>query len=193
MNRRTLISLLLSCIAVSLAGSAWASVGGTVDFRLVDINQRQFNLADHLGKKVILVDFWATWCKPCKRELPVLQELYDKYKERGFLVVAISVDKASDQGNVKPYVSSKGYTFPVLFDNAGNTNERYNATKSMPYSLLIGLDGKIAAEFSGYNPGDEKVLERELLKLLPKQEAPAEQPAAAPAPAQAPAKPEGQS
>jgi hypothetical protein len=82
-------------------------------------------------------------------------------------VLAISVDKAADVGGVKPYIRSKGYTFPVLLDTAGKVNARYNPTKAMPFSILIGLDGKIAAEFAGYKPGDEKILEEELLKLLP--------------------------
>ena len=106
-----------------------ASVGGTMSFRLKDINQKTVSLDDYLGKNVVLVDFWATWCKPCKRELPALQELYEEYKDQGLVVVGFYHPKprgrAHDDKKVKKLIDDWKVKFPIAIDTEWKTLDRW--------------------------------------------------------------------
>jgi peroxiredoxin len=158
----TLLFLLLLCGGQSLyAGDP------SPDFTLEDMNGDLFTLADQLGEGIILLDFWATWCTPCKHELPYLQELHEKYSEEGFMLITISEDSPKSQSKVRPYVRSKRYTFPVLLDPNSEVLRLFQGS-TLPYRVIIDEDGNIVETHQGYNPGDEVILEekvRELLKL----------------------------
>jgi len=101
-------------------------------FKLRDIDDQWFELEDHLGKEVVYVTFWATWCVPCRRELPHLEDMYTDLKDEGFLVVAVNTDPASAKSKIKPYVRRHKLSFPNLLDPDNNVHEKYNPDQGTP-------------------------------------------------------------
>ena len=130
------------------------------DFDLATLTGDHVRLAEHLGKEVVLVDFWATFCEPCLLALPGLDALYRKHQARGFLVLGISIDEASSAGRVQLKEASKlGLTFPVLLDQDTRVIALYNPRATAPYSVLIGRDGRILRRQEGYTSSDRTSLE----------------------------------
>ena len=138
------------------------------DFTLTSVSGAQVSLSEHLGKKVILLDFWATWCVPCAAEMPHLQALYEKYGAQGLIVLGIAMDGPESVASVAPFVRRNQLTFPILLDEDSRIASIYNSRKSAPLSVLIDKNGRIAAVREGYNPGDEAFLEKDVDKVLDK-------------------------
>jgi peroxiredoxin len=136
------------------------------DFSTRDIDGNPFRLSDHLGKKVILIDFWATWCQPCMAEMPHLQRMYEAEKARGFIVVAVSMDGSDTLAEVPSFARRNQLTFPVVFDEDSRIASLYNPRKSAPLSVIIGRNGRIATIREGYNPGDEEQVYADVRKVL---------------------------
>ena len=111
------------------------------DFTLSDLQGKQWHLRDLKGK-VVLVNFWATWCPPCRKEMPDLQALYDKYKNQGFLVLAISDEEAA---KVQPFISERKIGYPVLLDPGRKVNELFQV-EGIPKSFVYDRKGKIVAQ-----------------------------------------------
>lgn len=164
----TLCSLTLLGLLASAPAAAQQSAGTlATDFTLRDIENQAVSLADYRGS-VVLMNFWATWCGPCMQEMPHLQAMYDELKGQGFVVLSVSTDDARDASKVKPLVKAKRLTFPVVLDKETTVVSQYNPAKTLPYTVLIDRDGKIAKVHQGYNPGDEKNMRTEVLALLAK-------------------------
>jgi len=156
---------------VLLLAVATASAGSPPDFRLKDLDGNWFRLSDHTGDKVIYITFWATWCNPCRRELPHLQKMYDELVDQGFLVVAVNTDPASNRSKIKPYVKRRKFTFPFVLDPDNNVHDTYNPTRELPYAVLIDAQGNLHRTYAGYRTGDEVRLREEVLKMLGHEEA----------------------
>ncbi|MBL8617325.1 MAG: TlpA family protein disulfide reductase [Deltaproteobacteria bacterium] len=155
-------------LAFGLAfGPTVARADGQVapNFTLRDINNAEVKLSDMKGK-VVVMSFWATWCQPCKAEMPHLQAMYDELGAKGFTVLSVSIDDARAASGVKPYIKSNGFTFPVLLDKETTVVAQYNPDKTVPYTVVIDREGKIRNVHRGYNPGDEKKLREEVLAAL---------------------------
>jgi peroxiredoxin len=135
--------------------------GSVTDFTLTDVDGKSVALGDYLGKKAILLDFWATWCKPCIAEMGHLQKMYEAKKD-GFVVLAISMDASETEAQVAPTVKTKGWTFPVLLDSETRATSLYNPRRSAPYTVLINKQGKVVKKREGYNPGDEAEIEKDI-------------------------------
>jgi len=135
------------------------------DFSLKDLEGKVRSLKAEKGKVVVL-NFWATWCGPCRIELPKVHELYLKLKGQKFTVFAIAVDNEQTVGSVKPLVAKSGFTFPVLLDVSNDVVNVYNTQGIIPYTVVIDHKGNIRYVHEGYEPGDEKVLEKEIQELL---------------------------
>jgi len=116
-------------------------------------------LADHLGKDVVLVDFWATFCEPCLLALPNLDALYRSRRARGFVVLGVSIDEASSVARVRAEVSKLGLSFPILLDQDTRVVALYNPRATAPYSVLIGRDGRVVRRQEGYTASDRATLE----------------------------------
>ena len=127
------------------------------DFTLRDINGKTVTLSDYKGK-VVVMSFWATWCGPCKEEMPHLQQLLNEKKEKGLAVFSVSTDDARTASQVKPYIKRMGYDFTVLLDRSSSVLTQYNPSKTLPFTVIIDQNQNIAKVHSGYNPGDEKEL-----------------------------------
>lgn len=153
-------------------GTAQAAAGGpkpkgsAPEFSLPSLDGQIVNLSDHLGKKVILIDFWATTCHPCLEEMPHLNELYEKLKDKGFIVLGIAGDGPDTRRDVPKVVREKGITFPILLDEETTVVARYNPKKEMPFWALVDKSGNIVKKKNGYDAGDEKTLAAEIEKLL---------------------------
>jgi peroxiredoxin len=157
-----------SCAADSVAGAQSPSGSGTTapDFTARDVDGKTFRLSDHLGKRVILLDFWATFCEPCKAEFPHLGDLYTRDKDKGLLVLGVAMDGPESSSEVPAFVKRHDVNFPVVLDDDSRIASLYDPKKSMPLSVLIGKDGRIAVVREGYNPGDEKLVEADVSKAL---------------------------
>lgn len=148
------------------SGGPTKAKGSAPEFSLPSLDGQIVNLSDHLGKKVILVDFWATTCHPCLEEMPHLNELYEKLKDKGFIVLGIAGDGPDTRRDVPKVVREKGITFPILLDEETTVVARYNPKKEMPFWALIDKSGNIVKKKNGYDAGDEKTLAAEIEKLL---------------------------
>ena len=134
-------------------------------FSLRDINGKQVSLSDY-EDKVVLVNFWATWCGPCQAEMPHLQKMYVELEEQGFVVLSISADNARDASKVKPLIKRNRYTFPVLLDKDSTVLNQYNPESVLPYNVLIGKDGNIIWQKASYAPGEEVELREKVVEAL---------------------------
>ncbi len=159
--------ILLLCLALTLWPSAMSAGQETVpDFELPTIDGARFKMRDLVGKKIVVMNFWATWCIPCRREMIHLQKLYDDYRARGLEILAISIDDASRVSQVKPFIKRYKYTYPVLLDTDSLIIKKFQPQAEIPFALLIDRQGRIVRRFQGYKPGDEEVLKSEVKKLL---------------------------
>jgi len=112
-----------------------------VDFTLTDLGGKSWHLRDLRGN-VVLVNFWATWCPPCRKEMPDLQALYDKYKDQGFLVLSISDEEAA---KVSPFIAERKITYPVLLDPGRKVDEAF-VVEGIPKSFVYDREGKLVAQ-----------------------------------------------
>lgn len=138
------------------------------DFELSTIDGKTVRLSDHLGKDVILIDFWATFCDPCLAAMPHLDEVYKKHKSEGFVVLGISIDGPDSLRDVKATVAKLGVSFPILLDTETRVVGLYNPKTSAPFSVLIGRDGTILAKKEGYTTGDATAVDRDVEAALKK-------------------------
>jgi len=111
------------------------------DFTLTDLNGQAWSLHELRGK-VVLVNFWATWCPPCRTEMPDLNALYEELKDKGFVVLAISDEEAD---KVKPYIAHYQFGYPVLLDPGRKVHEAYNI-EGIPKSFVYDREGKLVAQ-----------------------------------------------
>jgi len=166
MKHAIALAALLATAGCATAGSSNNASHALPDFTLNSVEGDTVHLSDYLGKDVVVLSFWATWCEPCKTELPHLQEIYARHKAQGLQVLAIAMDDPSTVSQILPFVKRSGFTFPVLVDSETKAANLYNRQKNAPYTVVISRDGKIVSEGAGYEPGAEKALEQELVSLL---------------------------
>ena len=133
-----------------------------LDFTLKDMNGKNVVLSTYRGK-VILLDFWATWCAACKIEIPGFIELYNTYKARGFVVLGVSMDDSTS--SVKPFAAKLKMNYPVLI-GAGrdDLSEAFGPMPGLPTTFIIGRDGKICGQHTGFAPKEQ--FERAIKALL---------------------------
>ncbi|HLJ49837.1 MAG TPA: redoxin domain-containing protein [Bryobacteraceae bacterium] len=122
------------------------------DFTLKDASGASVKLSDYKGKVVIL-DFWATWCGPCKIEIPWFMEFEQEYKDRGFAVVGVSMDE-DGWSAVKPYIEARKINYRILLGN-DHVGDLYGGVESLPTTFLIDRTGKIAAVHVGLEMGKD--------------------------------------
>jgi len=134
-------------------------------FALKDLAGRAVS-NESLKGKVVLLDFWATWCVPCRKSMPELQALHKKYAQRGFTVVGVSIDEGGPaRSKVKKFVTSKKITYPIAIDAEQNPAWDAFLVKAVPAAYLIDRDGRIVAQWTG-SPAEGRELEDKLATLL---------------------------
>jgi cytochrome c biogenesis protein CcmG, thiol:disulfide interchange protein DsbE len=138
-------------------------LGKAVDVTAVDLEGREVRVS-RTGAKVAVVDFWATWCAPCREQLPFLQRLADEYRAAGVEVYAIALDE--ERSAVEEFLVETPVRFPVLWDEGrGKLAEGLGVTR-LPTTLLLDREGVVRAVHLGFDRAAGEVLEAELRRLL---------------------------
>jgi thiol-disulfide isomerase/thioredoxin len=163
MPQRTFIAL-LACVSTLLAFSAAADIVGqpAPDFALRSMKGPPMRLSEHLGEVVIL-NFWATWCGPCRQEMPLLDELYGKYQRAGLVLLSVNIDEAAEPAIEMAQTLKVSY--PVLFDTRKEVSRAYDVS-AMPVTVLVDRAGVVRYVSEGYKPGYEKRYTEKLRELL---------------------------
>ena len=135
------------------------------DLRLELLNGKKITLQSLLEKGPVLIDFWATWCEPCKKEMVYLDKFQRTYVDSGFTVLSINQDTPRSMSKVKAYIRSKRFSFLVAKDPNKQVAQKLNV-QVLPTTFLVLPDRKIIWQHVGYLPGDEKDIEEQILKAL---------------------------
>jgi peroxiredoxin len=154
------IILLLFCFSLGTPARAIEK-----DFTLETVEGDPIQLQALLQKGPVLLDFWATWCKPCLKSLPKLDDLYREYHEQGFTVLAVNVDGPRSLSKVNPMVHSLDLSFPVVLDSDREVVRLYQVS-GFPTSILLSSHGKIITTIRGYHTGDTRVIREHVETLL---------------------------
>ncbi|MFI5175004.1 MAG: TlpA disulfide reductase family protein [Terriglobia bacterium] len=133
----------------------------SVNFTAKNLDAKEVKLSDFKGK-VVLVNFWAVWCGPCREEIPELVQLYNTYRDKGFVIVGVS--DASDLSEIKSFVNEHKMNYPVVIDD-GDISDEYNVS-GFPTSFLIDRNGKIVKKYPGYSRNLRENLETLIQKLI---------------------------
>src|ERR1700719_617796 len=152
--------------AIVIASTAFAASGDASGpapaFTLTALTGQQGALSQYKGQ-VVMVTSWATWCGPCQQEMPLLDQMYKKYKPAGFTLIGVNVDKEAPA--VKELLARKPVSFPVLLDPANQVSKAYHVDE-MPSSVIIDRKGQIRYIHRGYKPGDENEYQDRIRQLI---------------------------
>jgi peroxiredoxin len=155
--------LFFALLACCLNANAAVTVATLApDFTLRSSNGPNLRLQEQRGR-VVMVNFWATWCGPCRQEMPQLARLHDKYRAAGFTLLGVSVD--DDARHAAEVADRMGLKFPVLLDSDKSVSKAYDLS-TMPTTYLIDRDGRVRYLHKGYVAGNEEAYEREIRELL---------------------------
>jgi peroxiredoxin len=153
-----------TAVLLGLSLSAPASAKGSIDFTVRDLSGKYVRLSDYKGK-LVEISFWATFCKVCQKKLRHLDKWYRKYKSKGYVVLAVSVDGPETASKVKPITRRYKLSFPVLIDKESRISKLFNPKRATPFSVYI-KDGKKIKVREGFQLSEVGQMEKELVALL---------------------------
>ena len=159
--RKFLLGMLLSLFAVSHAGAA-TNAGAAPDFTLKSRDGSNIKLSELRGQ-VVMVNFWASWCGPCRQEMPLLEQLYQRYQPMGFTLLGVNVEE--DSSAADKVLKDIPVSFPILYDNKNSVSESYQV-RAMPSTFLIDRDGNVRYLHKGYQPGYEEEYQQQIRELV---------------------------
>ena len=136
--------------------------GPAPDFTLKSRTGENLKLSEYRGD-VVMINFWASWCAPCRQEMPLLEELYKKYSDLGFTLLAVNVEE--DSSKADDLLRDITVTFPVLFDNTNKVSKLYKVV-AMPSTVVIDRDGNMRYLHRGYLPGYEVEYQKQVKELI---------------------------
>lgn len=150
----------------AILGASLLSLGALADaapdFTLKSNSGENVRLAELRGK-VVMLNFWASWCGPCRQEMPLLDGIYKRYNPAGFEYLGINVEE--DNADAKKLIKELGVSFPILFDPESKASKLYDV-EAMPTTVLIDKKGEIRYVNRGYKPGDENKYRDEIRELI---------------------------
>jgi len=160
---RKFAAFALFAAALPLAASSSLNGQSAPDFSLKSFSGETLSLSTYKGE-VVMINFWATWCGPCRQEMPILDELYSRYERAGFKLLGVNID--DDPNRAREMLTELGVSFPVLFDSEKEVSALY-AVQAMPVSVMVDREGTVRYTHHGYRPGyEDKYLDqiRELIR-----------------------------
>jgi peroxiredoxin len=158
----------IALVCLLAAGEAVAAGANSVvgkpaiDFTLKTTTGKNLRLAELRGE-VVLVNFWATWCGPCRQEMPLLEKLHQKYKDLGFVMLGINVE--ADTSGMEKYLKDVPVSFPILNDGTNSVAKMYGVD-GMPNTVIIDRNGVVRHVHRGYKPGYEAKYEQQIKQLV---------------------------
>ena len=153
----SLIGLVFGMLAATSLASSGMEGQTAPDFALKSSTGENLRLSEYRGD-VVMINFWATWCGPCRQEMPLLDELYSRYQRVGFNLLGVNID--DDSSRAMKMVSELGVNFPVLFDARKEVSKLYEV-EAMPVTVLVDREGTVRHVHHGYKPGyEEKYLDQ---------------------------------
>ncbi len=145
------LGLLVSVLAATSLASSGLEGQVAPDFALKSSTGENLRLSEYRGD-VVMINFWATWCGPCRQEMPLLDELYTRYARVGFSLLGVNID--DDSRRAMQMVEELGVSFPVLFDSRKEVSKLYEV-EAMPVTVLVDREGNVRHVHHGYKPGYE--------------------------------------
>jgi peroxiredoxin len=150
-------------VALSVPALALAPQKPAPQFSLAARGGKTVNLAQYKGQ-VVMINFWATWCGPCRQEMPLLEDIYKKYKPMGFTLVGVNVEP--DAKSAEAWLAKqKPVSFPIAFDTDSKVSKMYNVA-GMPSTVFVDRKGNIRIMHKGYKPGDENIYLTQIRSML---------------------------
>ena len=149
--KNLVFGLLVSVLAATSLASSGLEGRAAPDFALKSSTGENLRLSEYRGE-VVMVNFWATWCGPCRQEMPLLDELYQRYQRVGFNLLGVNID--DDSRRAMQMIEELGVNFPVLFDDRKEVSKLYEV-EAMPVTVLIDREGNVRFVHHGYKPGYE--------------------------------------
>ncbi|MGD8175125.1 TlpA disulfide reductase family protein [Marinimicrobium sp. ARAG 43.8] len=134
------------------------------DFTLESFEGESISLADQRGK-VVMLNFWASWCAPCRKEMPLLDAMYQEYEEDGFVLLGVNVEQNTEAA--KAFLEKLPVSFPILADPSSEVSRRYQVN-AMPTTVVVDARGQVRHVNRGYRPGDEEKYRKQVEALLDK-------------------------
>lgn len=166
LSRAWILGAFLVGLALPLqAGAEEPARPAVAKFEGKDLAGKRVRPQDFAGK-VVIVNFWATWCGPCKQELPFLQKFYEQYGPEGLVVLAVATDDASTSSRVKGAAQQLGLKMPVVLDTDGAITAALNPRGNNPFTVYVDHQGRVFEAHEGFAPGDEAKIEEKIKKLL---------------------------
>jgi peroxiredoxin len=152
----------VALLAVTLPAFALTASGPAPQFSLQARGGKTVNLAQYKGQ-VVMINFWATWCGPCRQEMPLLESIHKKYNKMGFTMLGVNVEP--DASKAEDWLKSTPVSFPILFDTKSEVSKMY-AVSGMPSTVIIDRKGNVRVIHRGYKPGDENSYQDNIRKLV---------------------------
>ncbi len=156
------VVLAVSLLLVAMSVQAEKLTGPASDFTLKNLDGENIKLSELRGE-VVMINFWASWCGPCRQEMPILDAMYEEYQDLGFTILGVNVEE--DPNAARKLLKSIPVTFPILLDGKNAVSQDYNVI-AMPSTFMVDRDGNLRYQHLGYLPGYEKEYERQVRELL---------------------------
>ncbi len=160
--KNSIIALVFSVFAASSLASSGMEGQPAPDFALKSSTGENLRLSEYRGD-VVMINFWATWCGPCRQEMPLLDALYSRYQRVGFSLLGVNID--DDSRRAMQMIEELGVSFPVLFDARKEVSKLYEV-EAMPVTVIVDREGKVRYIHHGYKPGYEDKYLDQIRSLL---------------------------
>ncbi len=161
-SRDVIGSLLLAAVLPFAPVQAGDDTGPAAEFKLPARTGEAVSLSSLKGQ-VVLINFWATWCGPCRKEMPLLEQIQKKYASLGFTMLGVNVEE--DTTMMDAFLKDVPVTFPILLDPANGVSKLYNVA-AMPSTVIVDRKGNIRYLHQGYKPGDESTYQDMIRQLI---------------------------
>lgn len=162
LKKITNVAFILMALTLSSHVNAVQVSQTAPDFTLKSLTGENLNLEEQRGK-IVVINFWASWCGPCRKEMPILQDIQSKYEDLGILVWGINVEQNNEAG--RKFLANVDIDFPIFFDDKNILSDIYDV-QAMPTTVIIDRNGVVRYQFQGYRDGYDKKYARAIKKLI---------------------------